>query len=433
MLVASPLDLQKNELRQPQIHNLGSAPGSPVKGQLYMNTGDNTLYVFDGSAWYSTRGSGTPPDATTSSKGLIQLAGDLTGTATSPQIAAGVIVDADVAAANKDGAAATPSLRTLGLGAQQALGGTTRLDQIALPTASLNMNGQRIINMLDPIGSNEGATKNYVDSVAQGLDVKQSCKMATVADQALSGLGAVDGVTPIAGDRVLVLYQTAAAQNGIYTAASGAWTRATDMDSWTEVPGAFVFVEQGSLNADTAWLCTSDQGGTLNTTAINWTPFISAGQVQAGAGLSKSGLSTLLVKPDNVTIDTAVAGSSVEVKAGGIGATQLATGAVDLSTTMVTGTLPIAKGGTSGTDPLSARTNLLAAGIYMAANTAGTTTTIPQSTHGLQASRSLVVQVRSVATGEEVIVDNTVSATGTVVVTFATSQTAGAYWIMITG
>src|SRR5262245_1244008 len=123
MLVASPLDLQKNELRQPQIHNLGSAPGSPVKGQLYMNTGDNTLYVFDGSAWYSTRGSGTPPDATTTSKGLIQLAGDLTGTATSPQIAAGVIVDADVAAANKDGAAAVPSLRTLGTGSTQAAAG----------------------------------------------------------------------------------------------------------------------------------------------------------------------------------------------------------------------------------------------------------------------------------------------------------------------
>lgn len=78
----------------------------------------------------------------------------------------------------------------------------------------------------------------------------------------------------IAGDRVLVKNQSTGSQNGVYVAASGAWTRATDMDSWAEVPGSWVTVQQGTANADTFWICTSDEGGTLDTTAITFSnPF----------------------------------------------------------------------------------------------------------------------------------------------------------------
>jgi hypothetical protein len=71
--------------------------------------------------------------------------------------------------------------------------------------------------------------------------------------------------------------------------ASGVWSRAADLNSWSQVPGAFCFVEQGTVNADTGWLCTSDQGGTLGTTAINWTQFAGPGTYTAGGGLSLSG------------------------------------------------------------------------------------------------------------------------------------------------
>jgi hypothetical protein len=61
------------------------------------------------------------------------------------------------------------------------------------------------------------------------------------------------------------------------------------MDNWAEVPGAFTFVEQGGTNADSGWVCTADQGGTLNTTSITFAQFSGAGQITAGAGLTKTG------------------------------------------------------------------------------------------------------------------------------------------------
>jgi len=120
----------------------------------------------------------------------------------------------------------------------------------------------------DPVANLGAATKQYVDSVAQGLDPKASVKAATTGAITLSAPQTIDGVAVVAGDRVLVKNQAAPATNGIYIVQAAAWTRASDMDAWSEVPGAFCFVEQGTTNGDTGWVCTSDQGGTLGTTAI---------------------------------------------------------------------------------------------------------------------------------------------------------------------
>jgi hypothetical protein len=125
----------------------------------------------------------------------------------------------------------------------------------------------------DPLTALEAATKQYVDAQVAGMDAKASCRGATVANDTLSGLAARDGVTPLAGERWLVRVQTTPAQNGIYTTAAGAWVRATDMDSWLEVPAAFVYVEEGSTMADTGWFSSADKGGTLGTTAITWLQF----------------------------------------------------------------------------------------------------------------------------------------------------------------
>ena len=124
-----------------------------------------------------------------------------------------------------------------------------------------------------------GATQAYVDNIATGLDVKASVRCATTGNIALSGEQTIDGVLTTA-DRVLVKNQTAPAENGIYVSAAGAWTRALDMNAWVEVPGSFVFVEEGSTLADTGWVATANEGGTLDTTAITWAQFSGIGTFQ---------------------------------------------------------------------------------------------------------------------------------------------------------
>jgi len=156
-------------------------------------------------------------------------------------------------------------------------------------SGAIAMGTNRVTGMGDPVNLQDAATKNYVDSVAQGLDVKGSVRVATTGNITLSGTQTIDGVAVIAGDRVLVKDQTAQAENGVYVVASGSWTRSTDMDVWTELPGAFVFVESGTVNDNSGWVCTVSAGGTLGSTAVTFEQFSGAGQINAGAGLTKSG------------------------------------------------------------------------------------------------------------------------------------------------
>lgn len=167
---------------------------------------------------------------------------------------------------------------------------TSRLDQMAAPTASVSMNSQNLTGLADPVNAQDAATKNYVDLTVQGLDPKQSVKAATVANIAsLSGTMTIDGVALVAGDRVLVKDQTTTTANGIYVVAAGAWSRSLDADSWAELPGAYVFAEAGTANADMGFVCTVEAGGTLGTTPITFQQFSGAGQISAGAGLTKTG------------------------------------------------------------------------------------------------------------------------------------------------
>jgi phage-related tail fiber protein len=164
------------------------------------------------------------------------------------------------------------------------------LDDIDSPTASYSFNSQLLTNLADPVSAQDAATKQYVDSVAQGLDPKASCRVATTVNlTALSGLLLIDGVTVSAGDRILVKDQTLAQNNGIYVASASAWSRSSDMDTWDETISAFTFIEQGSVNADTGWVSTSNAGGTLGTTPINFVQFSGAGSYVAGTGLTLTG------------------------------------------------------------------------------------------------------------------------------------------------
>ena len=430
--LGNALDFSKYEGKQFRAHQLGSAPGSPVTGQLFYNTADNTLYWWDGSAWVSARGGvSTTPPATTGALGTVQLAGDLAGTATSPQIAAGVITDAEVATANKDGAVGTASMRTVGTGAQQAMAGATKLNQVPAPNGPVDLGNNKITTLATPTQATDAATMAYVDSVAQGLDAKQSVEVASTGNLTLSGVGqTIDGQTlPGTAQRVLVKDQSTPSQNGIYITAVGAWIRTFDFDAWADVPGAFVFVERGTVNGDTGWVCTSDLGGTLGTTAITWAQFSGAGSIVGGAGLTKTG-NTLDVGAGN---GLSVLADTVNVASGGITDGMIAAGNLDPNKLM--SAVPVTKGGTGQATAKAGReTGLGGAGYYSSATHAATAQiTIPQSTHGLRSSRGLLVQVQDEASGAVEIADVVVLSNGDLQVTFGTTVASNSKRVTVIG
>lgn len=212
------------------------------------------------------------------------------------------------------------------------------LSSLSAPTAALSMGTQRIINVVDPTGPQDAATKNYVDTIAQGIDVHASVRVASAANvsgtyTAAGGTSArgqftamgttLDGVTLVAGNRVLLKDQSTGAQNGIWvvttlgSGANGVWDRATDFDTDAEVTaGAFAFVEEGTTNADSGWLLTTDNPITIggaSGTALVFAQFSGAGQIVAGAGLTKTGNTLdvgqgtgITVSANDVAINTAV-------------------------------------------------------------------------------------------------------------------------------
>lgn len=163
-------------------------------------------------------------------------------------------------------------------------------------TGALNLGSNLITNVTTPSAATDAATKGYVDTqitnVTSLFTSKGTVRAATSANGALASAFAsgsvIDGVTLATGDRILLKNQTTGSENGLYTVnASGAPTRATDMDVWSEVPGAWVTVQEGTANADTTWLSTANTGGTLGSTSITWTNPITAGGLTASNFVTK--------------------------------------------------------------------------------------------------------------------------------------------------
>lgn len=179
----------------------------------------------------------------------------------------------------------------------------------ALPKAGGTMTGALTL-AADPASALQAATKQYVDAVAQGLDAKPSVIAATTANITLSGPQTIDGVALVAGNRVLVKNQTTASQNGIYLVAAGAWTRALDADVWAELPGAFTFVERGTLYGSCGFVCSVADGGTLGTTSITFAQFSGAGTYTAGPGLALTGTQFSLAPAADATIKSNISGGT---------------------------------------------------------------------------------------------------------------------------
>ena len=213
-------------------------------------------------------------------------------------------------------------------------GGDANIDLILDPKGSgvVDVNSSRISNLTDPTQDQDAATKSYVDNVVNGLDVKESVQVATTANLASTynngagtltassnGALSIDGVTVSTNDRVLVKNQTDTKQNGIYVVtATGdgsnpfVLTRSGDADAASEITGGtFTFVEQGTANSENGFVFTHDGTPTLGTTAITVTQFSGAGQITAGAALTKSG-NQLDVAVDDSTIE--VSSDALQIK-----------------------------------------------------------------------------------------------------------------------
>ena len=223
-----------------------------------------------------------------------------------------------------------------------------------------------------PTEDNHATSKAYVDSVAAGLDVKDSVRAASTGNVDVSSApSTLDGVNLVSGDRVLLKNQTTVSQNGIYVfdSAASALTRAVDMNESGEFVGAFFFIEEGTVNSDQGYVMSSNGPITVDSSDIEFTKFTGTGQITAGAALSKTG-NQLDVEVDNTYVK--VVNDALTIKGSNTtgevllsdGSEGVAYGALDLTNAnSISGALPLANGGlgvdaTQAAGKATARDNL---------------------------------------------------------------------------
>ena len=343
------IDLNLSELQNAVIQNLASDPSTGnTDGRIYYNTASDELRVYADGAWSAVGAissvAGTadeitvsvvdgvatlslPPAINANTTGsaaslttarTIQLSGDVTGTVDfdgtasvnmSTTISANsVALGTDTSGSYIATATAGSGIDIVGSGGESAgitisntgvtavagtanqitASGATGSVTLSMPSAVI-FPGTVTLNA-DPTQSLGAATKQYVDSVASGLDVKESVRVATTANITLSATQTIDAVSVIVGDRVLVKDQSSASENGIYIVSETGWSRSTDANSATNVShGMFAFIESGTVNSDTGWVLSTDGTIVVGTTTLAFAQFSGAGTYTAGTGLTLTG------------------------------------------------------------------------------------------------------------------------------------------------
>lgn len=366
MKFLSNLDLNKNQLLNAVLQNLASAPGSPVAGQIYYDTTTGAPFCRNGSSFVCL-------DATKLS-GVIPLA----ALATDP-----------LARANHTGTQTASTISNLAATVQ----GYT-LDQFAAPTANVAMGGFTLTGLsVSPNSSGQAAeyswVLNQISQAQAGVKaVKDPVRVLANTNIALTGLQTIDGVSLAANDRVALTGQSTASQNGIYAAASGAWSRVTDMDASSELTGGTEFlVNEGTTYAGSVWRVTNTGTITLGTTGLTFSQVNQMTTYTNGNGLD-------------------LAGSVFSVKVVASGGITVGGSGIQVDTTIVTRKFSQDVGD-------------------------GASTSIGV-THNL-GTKDVTVSVRDKATDAGVEVDWTATSTTVVTLSFATAPSAAAYRITVTG
>lgn len=390
--------LQSLDLKQNQILNLvlevrSSDPSSPVQGQIWFNTTANAVKIHDS-------------------------------------------------------------------GANRVIAGLQNsLDQFAAAAAAVSMGGQLVQNVATPVSGTDAANKNYVDNVALGLDVKASVRAATTVAGTLASSFAngsvIDGVTLATGDRILIKNQASGAENGIYVVnASGAPTRSSDCNSSTTyITGAFVFVENGTVNQGGSWIVNTSGTITVGTTSVSWVQF--TGSTGTATNLSGGALGSIPYQSNSSTTaflaGNTAATDQVLVSHGNGSAAQAPTlsNAPALSAANMTSfptlnqnttgtaaglsaTLVVGSGGTGATTAAGARTNLGATGKYATTFGDGSATSYT-ITHNL-GTNDVIVGVYYVATPFQVVQCETqLTNTNTVTLLFSTAPAANSLRCVVVG
>jgi len=436
-----------------QYHNGAQASATPTASYIPIANGSNKL----ASGWISQVLATTDLTDVTSHTGT----GTVAVFQASPNLTTPTIGDFSNANHNHTNTAGGGTLTHAAISDFDTQVRTSRLDQMAVPTASVNLNSQKITNLLDPTSAQDAATKNYVDAASQGLNIKASVRVATVGTETftissgsvtqISGT-AIDGVSPSVGDRILIKDAPSATGvgsanstqpgNGVYTVTSNTTnlsvSRSADFTGTTNLPaGSFTFVEGGTVNGSAGFVVSTpstNSGFTYGTNNVAWTQFSGAGEITAGNGLSKSGNTLTVVGTSN---RISVSSSGVDISAAYVGQSSITTlGTIGTGTWQGTavGTL---YGGTGATSISSARTNLSSTSFPLpqkyAANIGDGSTTSIVVTHNL-GTQDVMIAIRD-NTSPYAYYFPTWQATDTnnITVVFTVAPTTNQYRVVVMG